>query len=107
MARSSAWVPAEALAAAEEGLSRQVARNVNDPFFRGGSFLRLVHIESLIATGRLDDARTALALTRARLLSIAVKIADPAYRTSFFENVPENRRILALAREWSGERDGG
>ncbi|WP_437575885.1 hypothetical protein [Sorangium sp. So ce887] len=98
----------EALAAAEDGLSRQAAMNVHDPFFRGGSFLRLVHAESLIATGRLDEARTALARARARvrLLSIAVKIADPAYRASFFENVPENRRILALAREWLGEGDG-
>ncbi|WP_437681383.1 protein kinase domain-containing protein [Sorangium sp. So ce131] len=95
--------PGEALAAAEEGLSRQAAMGLHDRFFRGGSFLRLVHAESLVATGRHDEARAAVARARDRIFSIAAKISDDVYRTSFLENVPENRRILELAREWLGE----
>ncbi|AUX22476.1 protein kinase [Sorangium cellulosum] len=94
--------PVEALAAAEDGLARQ-AVNGHDHFFRGGAFLRLVHVESLVATGRHDRARAALADARARLVAIAARITDPARRTSFFEGVPENRRILRLARAWLGE----
>ncbi|KYF63706.1 protein kinase [Sorangium cellulosum] len=95
--------PEEARAAAEEALSRQAAMGLHDGFFRGGSFLRLVHVESLLATARHDEAVAALASARAHLFSIAVKIGDPAYQKSFLENVPENRRILALAREWLGD----
>ena len=50
-----------------------------------------------------DDARAALAEARARILAVAEPIDDPGYRTSFLESVPENRRTLALAREWLGE----
>jgi hypothetical protein len=98
--------PVEALAAAEEGLSRQAAMNMYDLFYRGGAFLQLAHAEGLIAAGRRDDVRAALAPARARLLSIAARIAEPASRSTFFENVPEHRRILALAREWLGEGGG-
>jgi len=94
--------PVEALAAAEEGMSRQAAMNLYDHFFRG-SLLHLVYIESLEANGRRDEARAALANARDRLLAIAAKITDPAYRKSFLENVPENRRTFDLAREWLGE----
>jgi tetratricopeptide (TPR) repeat protein len=91
--------PEEALAAAEEGLSRQATLKLHDHFFRG-SFLRLVHIECLEAAGRHVEARAALARERDRLFSIAAKIDDPAYRASFFEAVPENVRVFELAREW-------
>jgi ATP/maltotriose-dependent transcriptional regulator MalT len=94
--------PDEALAAAEEGMSRQAAMKLHDHFFRG-SFLRLVHIESLEANGRHGEARAALANARDRLLAIAATITDAAYQKSFLENVPENRRTLDLAREWLGE----
>jgi ATP/maltotriose-dependent transcriptional regulator MalT len=93
--------PDEALAAAEEGLSRQAAMQMHDHFFRG-SFLRLVHVESLAANGRHDEARKAVANARDRLLAIAAKIDDPTYQKSFLENVPENRRTLELARQWLG-----
>lgn len=98
--------PVEALAAAEEGLARQAAMNMYDLFYRGGAFLQLVHAEGLIATGRHDEARAALTRARARLLSIAARIVEPAYRATFFEDVPEHRKILALAREWLGEGRG-
>jgi hypothetical protein len=94
--------PDEALAAAEEGMSRYAAMGICSHFLRG-SYLRLVHIESLEANGRHDEACAALANARGRLLAMATKIGDPAYQKSFLENVPENRRILDLARQWLGE----
>jgi len=87
--------PEEALAAAEEGMARQAAMKMHDHFFRS-SFLRLVHIESLDANGRHDEARAALADARDRLLTIAAQITDPGQRKSFFEDVPENRRLFEL-----------
>ncbi|UQA63976.1 protein kinase [Polyangium aurulentum] len=92
--------PDEALTAAEQGLARQADLKSPDQFLRGGSFLRLVHVESLEANRRHDEARNAVANARDRLLAIAAKIDDPAYRKSFLENVPENRRTIELAREW-------
>jgi tetratricopeptide (TPR) repeat protein len=94
--------PDEALAAAEEGMSRQAAMKMHDHFFRS-SFLRLVHIESLLANGRHAEARAALVNARDRLLATAAKIIEAAHQKSFLENVPENRRTLDLAREWLGE----
>ncbi|HZF54961.1 MAG TPA: serine/threonine-protein kinase PknK, partial [Polyangiaceae bacterium] len=94
--------PEDALAAAEEGMALYGATGMCSHFFRG-AFLRLVHVESLEAAGRSDDARAALAEARARIFAVAGRIDDPGYRTSFLESVPENRRTLALAREWLGE----
>jgi tetratricopeptide (TPR) repeat protein len=95
--------PSEALAAAEEGLARQAAMGMHDHFFRG-SFLRLVHIESLEADGRHDEACAALVRARGRLLTLAATISDPAYQKSFLEGDPENRRTLERARQWLGEK---
>jgi hypothetical protein len=72
-----------------------------------GAFVRLAHAEALHATGAEDAARRAIADARARLVAIAGKIADPSYRTSFLEQVPENARTLALARAWLGEPEAG
>lgn len=90
----------EALAAAEEGLATYEAIGACG-FFRG-AFLRLVHARCLEAAGAHEAARAALARARERLLVIAGKIGDPAYRTSFLEDVPENRQTLELARRWLG-----
>jgi hypothetical protein len=68
-----------------------------------GAFVRLAHAEALHATGALDAARAAIAEARAHLLAIAGRIAEPAYRQGFLEDVPENARTLALARAWLGE----
>ncbi len=93
----------EALAAAEEGMSRYATTGACSSFFRG-AFLRLVYVESLEASGLHKEARAALHEAREWLLSIAARIGDPAYRKSFLESVPENRRTLALAHMWLGER---
>jgi hypothetical protein len=94
--------PAEGLAAAEEGMAKAGAMGACSFFFRD-AFLRLTHAECLEATGDHGAARTAISEARAWVLAVADKIGDPAYRTTFLENVPENRRTLELARAWLGE----
>jgi hypothetical protein len=91
---------AAALTAAEDAMSRYAALG-GCGLFRE-AFVRLVHAESLHATGARDAARHAIAGARARLVAIAGKIPDPAYRASFLERVPENARTLALATAWLG-----
>jgi hypothetical protein len=91
----------EALATAEEAVSRYTTMG-GCGMFRG-AFVRLAHAEALHATGARDAARAAIAGARARLSDIAGRIADPDYRKSFLEGVPENARTLALARTWLGE----
>ncbi|HWO20228.1 MAG TPA: hypothetical protein VNO30_15775, partial [Kofleriaceae bacterium] len=92
---------ADARAAAEDAAARAEAMG-GASMFRG-AFVRLVRAEALHATNAAGDhaaARRAIADARARLLAIADRIADPAFRRSFLENVPENARTLALARAW-------
>jgi tetratricopeptide (TPR) repeat protein len=91
----------EALAAAQDAMARCEAM-AGCGMFRG-AFVRLAHAEALHATGAHDAAGLAIAEARARLLAIADKIADPAYRTSFLDHVPENARTLALASAWLGD----
>ncbi|HEX7837055.1 MAG TPA: hypothetical protein VF469_06300, partial [Kofleriaceae bacterium] len=94
----------EALAATEEAMARYTAMGCS--MFRG-AFVRLAHAEALHATGAHDAARAAIAQARAYLRAVADKIADPGYRVSFLEQVPENARTLALASAWLGESDAG
>jgi tetratricopeptide (TPR) repeat protein len=96
---------AEALATAEDAVARCTAMG-GCGLFRG-AFVRLVHAEALHATGAHDAARRAIAEARARLAAIAGRIADPAFRKSFLESVPENARTLALAGAWLGEAAPG
>ena len=91
---------AEALAAAEEAMARHAAMGACGMF--RGAFVRLAHAEALHATGAHGAARGAIAQARDHLFAIAGKIADPGYRTSFLERVPENARTLALASAWLG-----
>jgi hypothetical protein len=91
----------EALVAAEDAMARITAMG-GCGLFRG-AFVRLAHAEALHATGAHDTARRAIAGARARLQVIAEKIADPNYKASFLEDVPENARTLALANAWLGD----
>jgi len=91
----------EALAAAEDAMSQYTAMG-GCGMFRG-AFVRLVHAESLHAMGAHDAARHAIAAARAHLVAIEGRIADPAYKQSFLESVPENARTLVLANAWLGE----
>ncbi|MBI2394511.1 MAG: protein kinase [Deltaproteobacteria bacterium] len=60
----------------------------------------LVHAEALRAAGRDSDARAAILDARARVHVAASRIANDALRASFLAEVPENARIMTLAREW-------
>jgi tetratricopeptide (TPR) repeat protein len=62
----------------------------------GDSIVRLAHARVLAAAGLDEEAAEAAAQARARLLAAADTIADPVWRASFLENVPENRATLAL-----------
>jgi hypothetical protein len=68
----------------------------------GDAMIRLTHAEALYAVGRLDDARAVLEAAHALILERALKIRDAALRASFLERVPENARIVELARSWRG-----
>ncbi|WP_434046759.1 MULTISPECIES: protein kinase domain-containing protein [Sorangium] len=72
----------------------------------GESQIDLVRAEALEACGAHGEARVAIATARERLLDRTSRIANPAWRAGFLENVPEHARTLALARAWLGERDG-
>ena len=89
---------AEALVAAEEALQQYEALGA---FGFRGAYARLVHVEALEATGDHASAATALATARDRLLLQAAKIGDLALRRRFLEDLPENARTLALARQWN------
>jgi len=93
----------QALAAAQEAVSRCATMGACGMF--RGAFVRLRHVEALHATGAHAAARHALTGARARLFTIADRIADPVYKQSFLEVVPENARTLALARTWLGEAE--
>jgi tetratricopeptide (TPR) repeat protein len=88
---------AEALATADEAMKGYERLHI---FGFKGMFARLIHAGALHATGQHDKARQALATARDRLLAGATRIGDPALRQSFLQRVPENARILLLAREW-------
>jgi tetratricopeptide (TPR) repeat protein/tRNA A-37 threonylcarbamoyl transferase component Bud32 len=64
----------------------------------GESVIRLAHIETLFATGDQDAAMVALSAAFGRVHERANRITDLAWRAGFLESVPENARILGLAR---------
>jgi len=68
-----------------------------------GAFVHLVQAEALYASGAHDAARRAIGDARRQLHTIADLIADPGYRASFLEAVPENARTLELAAAWLGD----
>jgi tetratricopeptide (TPR) repeat protein len=100
--RLAAGRTAEALRDAERAL--QLYEGLRGASFFRASFIRLVHAECLDAAGRRDEARAAIANARGRLLAIAETIEAPPVRQTFLENVPENARTLALARQWEADR---
>jgi tetratricopeptide (TPR) repeat protein len=69
----------------------------------GEAYIRLAHAEALFAVGRHAEAKTAIALARARLLERAGGIRDPAWQRAFLERVREHAQTLARAEEWLRE----
>jgi tetratricopeptide (TPR) repeat protein len=91
---------AEAVTIAEDAISRYKAMQ-SCGFFRVG-FVQLAHAEALEAGGDRAGASAAIRVARQRLLAIADRIAEPGYKQSFLDEVPENARIMALASARSG-----
>lgn len=89
---------AEARKTAEEALEISLVMSIED----GEALIDLVYAEALLAAGRSPEVPAALVRARARLLSRAAKISDPTWREGFLTRVPENARILALARAHLG-----
>ena len=88
----------EALAAARRGMEMlEQLGGIDD----GEAIIRVTLAESLAATGAHDEARRAITSARQRLLLRAEQIVDERLRRAFLEVVPENRRTLALAADWS------
>ncbi len=92
---------AEALRVSDEAFGKYSAVDTCG-FFRT-AFVRLAHAEALEAAGDPDAAHAAIRVARERVLVAADRIQNPHYRKSFLEQVPENARILTLARSWLGE----
>jgi hypothetical protein len=64
----------------------------------GESEVRLAYAEALHATGATQMSKRVIADAETRVLDMAAKIRDPAWRRSFLEAIPENAATLALAR---------
>ncbi|KYF64982.1 hypothetical protein [Sorangium cellulosum] len=66
------------------------------------SLIRLTLAESLAASGRHEEAAATIMLARMALLARAEKLSNPTWRERFLRDVPDNARILELARQWLG-----
>jgi tetratricopeptide (TPR) repeat protein len=72
----------------------------------GEALLRLTHAEALSAIGDSARAREVIASAQAWVLQKAAHIESSSWRQGFLERVPENRRILELARAWHLDDQG-
>ncbi|WP_438025888.1 serine/threonine-protein kinase [Sorangium sp. So ce233] len=86
-------------ALAEARRAAEILREIGQ-LEEGEALVRVVHAEALWATGDREGARAALAEAEARIEERAGKIADPAWRASFVERVPEHARTAALRGAW-------
>jgi hypothetical protein len=89
----------EALELASAGY-RQIGENA---LFEGDATVRLVYAEALLAAEQRAAANLVIATARRRLLDRAARVgaADEAWRRSFLEEVPDNRRTVELAQTLS------
>jgi tetratricopeptide (TPR) repeat protein len=92
--------PAEALAPAREAM--EIVDRLGG-IEEGEALVRLVHAEVMAAAGQQAEAARAIFAARKRLLERAHRIADPAWRKSFLERLPDHARTLALAASWLPE----
>ena len=71
-----------------------------DGIEEGEGLVRLAEIEALLLAG--DDRAASVARAAVeRLDHLADRIADPDLRASFLDNVPEHRRLRAIAERQS------
>jgi serine/threonine protein kinase/tetratricopeptide (TPR) repeat protein len=67
------------------------------------SLIRLTHALALAAGGEQAEARLRIQEARARVLGLTERLGDPRHKRWFLERLPENARILEVAREWAGD----
>ena len=66
----------------------------------GEALIRLVYMSSLAREGDAGAARAAAREARERLQERAERIANPSWRRSFLNDVPEHAHTLLLASQW-------
>ena len=94
----------EAVRLAGEALHADRAASIG--YYSTRAACRLVYAEALHASGDLARARHAIREARDDLLARAGNIEDPAYRHSFLTGIAVHVRIIAVAGDWLGDREG-
>jgi eukaryotic-like serine/threonine-protein kinase len=89
----------DALEAAEKAIALMTAAHAAPD---GELTVHLAFVEALLATDQAKPAAAALVVARDRLFARAAPIGDPAWKESFLARVPDNARILELARAHLG-----
>ncbi len=87
-----------AVAEALAEISQAVALLGESAVYEGEATVRLVYAEAQRAAGDEAAARATLLAARDRLIERAERIRQPAWRSSFLENVPDHARTIELAR---------
>jgi len=95
----------EALEQARAAAAELAARAASGRAERYESLVHLVLAEALAANGDAAGARGVVQGAAARLQARAALLANPDWRRSFLTKLPDNARILALAREWGVTED--
>jgi tetratricopeptide (TPR) repeat protein len=91
---------AQALAAAREAAALREGRA---PMHEGEVTVRLALAEARHLSGDLEGARAAIAEARDMVSAQARALESDSRRATFLARVPENARVLSLAREWLSE----
>ena len=90
----------EALEQAQAAAAELAARAASGRVERYESLVHLVLAEALAAIGDGAGARAVAQAAVARLHARASQLTNPEWRRSFLTKLPDNARILTLAREW-------
>lgn len=64
------------------------------------ALVRLMHAETLAATGSAEEARAALRTAYRRLVARAAQIRNERWRIGFLTRIPDHARTIAVARQW-------
>ncbi len=64
------------------------------------SYVRVVYADALFTSGRVDDAKAAIATELERLAGRIARINNPSFRESFKTRVAANARVYKRAAEW-------
>jgi tetratricopeptide (TPR) repeat protein len=88
---------ADALAVARQAAAQLDELGTVD---EGEAEVRLVHAETLAASGHADEAREAIRQARARLLERTERISDPEHRRCFLAEIPAHARTVELSQHW-------